>query len=732
MSARIQELSLQPVIAETGERGYRDASEELADHLQRLQLLVRRGVEEFRAWRGGPPSGLGGIGVAETEVETLLRRAPWGPPAVEDRADVGELDSAIVERARRSCCRSRASAHEPPLCALARRLRLSSVELDVVLLCLAPEVDPAFGRLYAYLHDDVTRPRPTLGLALELLARDWRERLELRRALDACSTLVREEIVLLSATSGGAPLDQELALDGAVVRWLLGEEDAVPPQAQLEVLLLSPEAEAAARLALRTLAEPNPSGLLVTIEGPLGTGRRTLAAALAAACGTRIRRCDLGGLGSDAMGRLRRELRDARLRGEWPCLDATRLRPEQIEAAEAALNAVAAQPFPAAFLVCSEGLSPPLPPLRTMWIRLAVPGVGQRLVAWRRFLAAEGLRADDGVLEALANAFPLAPAQIQAAARDAAAWTAGSPEACGDRQRVSAKTLRNVCRARAGHHLERLAERVRTVHGWEDIVLPPDELRQLQEVIGAVQGRRQVLEAWDFGAKVSVSTGVSALFSGPSGTGKTMAAGIVAQELAMDLYRVDLARVVSKYIGETEKNLESLFDEARRAPAVLFFDEADALFGRRSEVRDAHDRYANVEVAYLLQRMDSFEGVTILATNLRKNIDHAFLRRVQFSVDFPQPGPALRLRIWHKVWPDRAERSQDVDLDFMAAQFDFSGGSIRNVALRAAYLAAQAGGLIGMTHLIAAARREFQKLGRLCTGDAFGRYAHLLPQDGFR
>src|SRR2546426_523133 len=203
-----------------------------------------------------------------------------------------------------------------------------------------------------------------------------------------------------------------------------------------------------------------------------------------------------------------------------------------------------------------------------MWIRLAVPGVGQRLVAWRRFLAAEGLRADDGVLEALANAFPLAPAQIQAAARDAAAWTAGSPEACGDRQRVSAKTLRNVCRARAGHHLERLAERVRTVHGWEDIVLPPDE--------------------------------------------------------------------------------------PRRAPAVLFFDEADALFGRRSEVRDAHDRYANVEVAYLLQRMDSFEGVTILATNLRKNIDHAFLRRVQFSVDFPQPGPALRLRIWHKVWPDRA------------------------------------------------------------------------------
>jgi SpoVK/Ycf46/Vps4 family AAA+-type ATPase len=205
-----------------------------------------------------------------------------------------------------------------------------------------------------------------------------------------------------------------------------------------------------------------------------------------------------------------------------------------------------------------------------------------------------------------------------------------------------------------------------------------------------------------------------------------MAAGVLAAELGMELYRVDLSRVVSKYIGETEKHLDALFAESRRAHAILLFDEADALFGKRSEVKDAHDRYANLEVAFLLQRMESSEGIFLLATNLRGNMDRAFVRRLQFAVDFPPPSEALRLRIWQRVWPRAAALAPDLDLAFMARQFDFSGGHIRNIALRAAYLAAQDGGAIGMPHMVQAARREFQKLGQVCVEEEFGAFGNLL------
>jgi SpoVK/Ycf46/Vps4 family AAA+-type ATPase len=209
-----------------------------------------------------------------------------------------------------------------------------------------------------------------------------------------------------------------------------------------------------------------------------------------------------------------------------------------------------------------------------------------------------------------------------------------------------------------------------------------------------------------------------------------MAAGVLAGELGMELYRVDLSRVVSKYIGETEKHLDALFAEARRAHAILFFDEAEALFGKRSEVKDAHDRYANLEVAFLLQRMESTEGVTLLATNLRGNMDRAFVRRLQFAVEFPAPSEALRLRIWQRVWPKAAALAPDIDLPLIAKQFDFPGGHIRNIALRAAYLAAHDGESIDMSHLVRAVRREYQKLGQVCVDDDFGDLRHLAAAEG--
>jgi SpoVK/Ycf46/Vps4 family AAA+-type ATPase len=222
-----------------------------------------------------------------------------------------------------------------------------------------------------------------------------------------------------------------------------------------------------------------------------------------------------------------------------------------------------------------------------------------------------------------------------------------------------------------------------------------------------------VMGTWGVGRKLASSNGVTILFAGPPGTGKTMAAEVIASELGLDLYKIDLSTIVSKYIGETEKNLERIFGEAQSSNAILFFDEADAIFGKRSEVKDAHDRYANIEVSYLLQRMEAYDGVTILATNLRANLDDAFTRRLQHAVDFPFPEEEYRLRIWQTLFPPDVPRQPDLDFAPLAKRFKLAGGNIRNVIVGAAFLAAADGGSVTMSHLLHGTRREMQKMGRL-------------------
>jgi SpoVK/Ycf46/Vps4 family AAA+-type ATPase len=219
------------------------------------------------------------------------------------------------------------------------------------------------------------------------------------------------------------------------------------------------------------------------------------------------------------------------------------------------------------------------------------------------------------------------------------------------------------------------------------------------------------------------------LFAGPSGTGKTMAAEIIAGELGLELYKIDLSTVVSKYIGETEKNLSRIFTEAETSNAILFFDEADALFGKRSEVKDSHDRYANIEIGYLLQRMEEYEGVVILATNFRKNMDEAFVRRLHFTVEFPFPNAADRRRIWEGIWPADTPRDSTLALDFMAHRFELTGGSIRNIALAAAFLAADDGNVVTMKHLIHGTQREYQKMGKVVAENEFGYSASHSTMD---
>jgi SpoVK/Ycf46/Vps4 family AAA+-type ATPase len=298
-----------------------------------------------------------------------------------------------------------------------------------------------------------------------------------------------------------------------------------------------------------------------------------------------------------------------------------------------------------------------------------------------------------GATRRLARQFDLPPDRIVEVAR-------GSETAIWSRARAAAAPA-----------LRELGERIVPRARWKDLVLPAETLAALREVAAAAAAREVVESRWRLATPGARGQGLAVLLAGPSGTGKTLAAEVLAGALGLDLFRIDLAGVVSKWIGETEKNLARVFDAAAAGGAVLFFDEADALFGKRSEVNDSHDRYANVEVAYLLQRMEAHRGVSILATNLRANLDHAFLRRLRFAVDLPFPDEAARRAIWARHLPSRAPLAEDLDLDALA-RLDLPGGAIRNVALNGASLAAAAGERIGMAHLHAAARREFAKLGR--------------------
>jgi SpoVK/Ycf46/Vps4 family AAA+-type ATPase len=361
-------------------------------------------------------------------------------------------------------------------------------------------------------------------------------------------------------------------------------------------------------------------------------------------------------------------------------------------------------------------------------VSFPLPDFEARRNEWLANLEGRGLSVSASALDALADRFRLSTVQIADAVSSAcnrAHLRAGSQAAmsipvtsAAAAERVHATASPTVedlfagARAQSGDSLAALACRVEPRYTWKDLVLPSDALTQLHEICQRVAHRQRVLGAWGFDRKLALGKGVNALFAGPPGTGKTMAAEVIASELRLDLYRIDLAGVVSKYIGETEKNLDRVFSAAEGANAILFFDEADALFGKRSEVRDSHDRYANLEISYLLQKMEQHEGVAILATNLRQNLDDAFMRRVAFTVHFPFPDESSRRLIWEQIWPPETPLAEDVDFDWMARQFRMSGGNIKNIALAGAFLAAEDGGRVTMGHLRQATWREHQKMGK--------------------
>ena len=599
---------------------------------------------------------------------------------------------------------------------LCRIFRLSSVERRCLVAALAPEMDLRYGRVFAYLQDDVSQKAPGVGLLLELI--ESQDPLAARRLFLSGSNLLRWQILQLLNQPVGEPctlLARGGHLDERIVDYLLDDGNSSCAESQREVAGPPPHSakrwQAARRLLEHVEAGTNASRLFV-LSGPAGAGQRNLAAWLAREVGLRLFWVDARSALKEA-GSVVRAVREALLNEAALAVDCTEtsLTNEAMTEGLAALAELAREHLPLTFIISRGHWQPPPAAWAgdCMVVELPLPNRAERLILWQEALA--DLTETGTPLPNLAAQFPLTMEQIHIVAGQ---FRHTLPLAADGR---SAEKLKQLCRAHLPTRVSGVIESdpQRT---WDDLVLPSDVRAQLEELCGQARHRSTVLGRWGFDRKLSGGKGLHALFAGPPGTGKTLAAEVIAWALGRTLWRIDLSQTVSKYIGETEKNLDRVFRAAESVAAVLFFDEADALFGKRSEVKDAHDRFANQEVSYLLQQMDEYEGVAVLATNLSCNLDEAFVRRLQFIVEFPFPDEEHRLRIWQAVFPDTAPRSANVDLPALARAVRLSGGHIRNIALSAAFAAADGEGVISMAHLWHAARREYQKVGQEWTPPA--------------
>jgi SpoVK/Ycf46/Vps4 family AAA+-type ATPase len=346
------------------------------------------------------------------------------------------------------------------------------------------------------------------------------------------------------------------------------------------------------------------------------------------------------------------------------------------------------------------------------------PGAAERARCWMTAIEKNNLPWTEHTAEQLAMNYHLPRSRINAVLQHLRLRLNGN----GQDPERSLDLLRQIMSEYFRQPLDEMAKRIEPAFGWEDLILPRTVTDHLRAYRNMIAHQFTVYEKWRLGSKMPRGRGAVALFSGSSGTGKTMAAEVIARDLGINLYRIDLAGLVSKYIGETEKNLKKVFDSAG-GNTLLFFDEADSLFGRRTEIKDSHDRYANLEVNYLLQRLEDHDGPVVMATNIRKNLDEAFLRRIHFIIEFPQPSDALRRIIFQKYLPSTMPLAEDLDLDFLARHFEISGGDIKNVAVQAAFMAAEEGGPVAMEHLLTALKREYLKIGKLYPGS---QVSHLM------
>ncbi|MBP8807510.1 MAG: ATP-binding protein [Kofleriaceae bacterium] len=600
-----------------------------------------------------------------------------------------------------------------PLGVLCAEFGLGPMERMLLLLVAAPQLWGSVHQLYRVAHNDPLRTTVDEYLLQAMLGSQVNPHL-VARALDRSSPLARYGLIVADEGGLARPL-RPLRVDSLILERLRGGDLDADPEGAIPLVApgrplgeLTVDPSAAAQLARWAMVDQ--PGTRLVLRGRRASGRTTLAAGLAAGAGRRLARIDLLRLPEvehDPARALARALARCLLAGWVPLVTGFDVRfVAEREARERVGAVLDEHPGPVILRLAPED-QPVVSPGYRM-IELPTLSETARLAMWQAELTRHDLAADGGADAALAARWRLGPGAICRVVADAARARPAPGEVGAEVERAVAQHLL--------HGLSDVAERITKLPSLADMVLPPDILDSLTEFVARTRLARQVYEEWGLGRVATTGQGLTALFQGAPGTGKTMVAGALARELDLDLYRVDLSRVMSKWIGETERNLASVFAAAEEGHAIILFDEADSLFTKRTEVKSSNDRHANVEVNYLLQRLDSFVGIAILTTNFGTAIDPAFKRRLSFRITFPIPDEELREELWRRHLPATLPIAGDLDLADLARRYDFAGGAVRNCALRAAFLAAAEGKPLSQDHLQRAIRLEYRSVGKLAEG----------------
>ncbi len=585
---------------------------------------------------------------------------------------------------------------------LCQIFRLSDFDRDILLLCVAIEFHPDFASLFAAIQGNTQSNYPTLSLALSILPNpDW-------KSIAPAAPLRHWRLLEIGA--GNALTLSPLKIDERILHYLLGTECLDPRLASMAEPLTSdsdlvPSHQILAE-QIATIWTKKASTLpVIQLSGAEAGSKKAIAATVCKICNLRSISISVQAipLATDELDTfIRLWERETILSNSILYLDCDEMDadPPRLRAISRLLQSIERCLFVASRERLRSGERP------VVNFEVDLPHFDEQSQVWQQSIA-KFAPEFTGPIDKLVSQFNLNPETIRAACSEAAGHFHPNT------QKDLSNLLWDACRWQSRPRLDELAQQIPPAADWENLVLPDSQREILREVAAHVRQRITVYQTWGFGAKNSRGLGISALFSGSSGTGKTLAAEVLAQELRLDLYRIDLSSVVSKYIGETEKNLRRVFDAAEYGGAILLFDEADALFGKRSEVKDARDRYANIEVSYLLQRMESYPGLAILTTNLKSAIDPAFLRRIRFVTQFPFPDATQRAEIWRRIFP-RNTPTQDLDY-VKLGRLNVAGGNIRNIALNGAFLAADRSEPVQMKHLLRAAQTEYSKLEKSLT-----------------
>ena len=744
---------------------YETSIEHLLAELKRIDLMIMAEVEISRRQVSSEASPMKMYGISEYEIDSLIqeavaaiRKEPVKQPELNIR-----LDRMMEQQEREIIVRKTGSSATNVSLRLERLrelFRLSADEVDILLISLAPEVSNRYQRFFAYLQDDKNQIRPNVDLVLKLLqgpSSSDHGKIDRYRLFADTAPLVRANLIYLEDEThrpGQPLLNRVVKTDVRIRDYLFGSDNMSrelddiaschAPGLCLDDLLIREEFKNSL-LALVCNVDLERTCAILYLQGGYGTGKRSIAEGLCQVIGLKLLSVDLASVIQLKPAEFRRKLaglvREAELQEAALYIDKfddllpgqpeekTNTRETPATRHDTLLHALISILVKRNGLVFFAG--------KQVWeardqsgrysfFRIPVPDADtrEREQFWRLMQKACPQFADDVDLAAISDRFKFSPGQIHdalATATSISRWRNPLNTV------INNEDLGRACRLQSNRGLERLAQNISTCYSWDDLVLAPGPKSMLEEIRARVVHRALVYEHWGFDNKLAMGKGLHLLFSGPPGTGKTMAADVLANEFAMSLYKIDLSSVVSKYIGETEKNLSEVFREGETSNAILFFDEAEALFGKRSEVKDAHDRHANIEVGYLLQRMEQYAGIVILATNFRRNMDDAFTRRLHFCVDFPLPDRNERLEIWNRIWPQELPRAADLDMEFLADRLHISGGYIRNIALTAAFLAAeearhrQEQPEVTMEHLLHAVRREYQKMGQILKQSTLNR-----------